>query len=93
VARLTPEDLAQLVAWFETVELPAPPFHSAPWATIHEPEEWRQVMLRDLHYGIAGPYWHTALVELRWLAKRIGPPEVQAAAQVDELVERQGPAF
>ncbi len=93
MASLTPEELAQLVAWFETAELPPPPFRSAPWATIHEPEEWRAVMLRDLHHGPAAPHWQTALLELRWLAKRIGPPDVRAAAHVDELVERQGPAF
>jgi len=50
-------------------------------------------MLRDLHHGPADPYWQTSLIELRWLAKRIAPLDVQAAAQVDELVERQGPAF
>lgn len=93
MVRLTPEDVAQLVAWFETVELPTPPFRSAPWAEISEPEEWRAVVLRDLHHGIASPYWQTCLIEVRWLAKRIGPPDVQAAAHVDELVERQGPAF
>jgi len=30
---------------------------------------------------------------LRWLAKRISPPEVQAAAHVAELAERHGRAF
>jgi len=33
------------------------------------------------------------VIGVRWLAKRIAPPEVQAAAQVDELVERQGRPF
>jgi len=93
VARLTAEDVAQLVAWFETVELPAPPFRSAPWAIIHKPEEWRAVMLRPPRHGIADPYWQTSLIELRWLAKRIAPPDVQAATHTDELVEWRGPAF
>jgi len=30
---------------------------------------------------------------VRWLAKRIAPPDVQAAAHVDELAEEQGRAF
>jgi len=70
VANLTADEFA----WFETVELPAPPFRSAPWAATHEPEEWRAVMLRDLYYGMAGVYWRTVLLELRWLACRIARP-------------------
>jgi len=93
VARLTPEDVAQLVAWFETAGLPMPPFRSAPWSEIHEPEAWRAVMLRDLRRGPAGAYWPTVLQERRWLARRIAPPVVQVAAHVDELVERQGRWF
>lgn len=41
----------------------------------------------------AGVYWHTAPQQPRWLARRIASPDVQAAAHIDELVERQGPAF
>ena len=61
-----------------------------PWAVIHEPEEWGAVNQRDLHHGIAGAYWYTALAGVRWLAKRIGPPDVQAVAHTDELAEQQG---
>ncbi len=93
MARLTPEDVAQLVSWFETVPLPEPPFRTTPWVTVGEPEAWRAIVLRDLRYGPAGPYWTTALMDVCWLAKRIAPPEVQAAAHADELVQRQEPAF
>jgi len=39
------------------------------------------------------PFWKTALIDVRWLARRIAPPDVQAAAHTEELVQRQGPAF
>ncbi len=90
MASLTPEELAQLVAWFETAELPASPFRAAQGAEIRKPEAWRQQVLWDIRFGPGGLYWETAVGELRWLAKRIGPPDVQAVAHTDELAEQQG---
>ncbi len=86
--------LAILVAWFETAALPPPPFRTAPWVEIAEPAAWRAVMLCTLRAGLAaGGHWDTTLLQLRWLAKQITPPDIQAAAHIDDLVERQGPAF
>jgi len=80
VANLTADELAQLAAWFETAELPPVPFRTAPWVEIPaEPDEWRRRVLVNLHYGITGLHWHTALIGVRWLAKRIAPPDVQAS--------------
>jgi len=45
VASLTADELAQLVAWFETAELPASPFRAAQGAEIRKPEAWRQQVL------------------------------------------------
>lgn len=71
-----------------------PPFRSAPWVEIAEPEAWRIVMLRSLRAGpAAGAQFQTAVMGVRWLAKRITPPDVQAAAHTDELVEQQGSSF
>ncbi len=93
MASLTAEDVAQLVAWFATAELPASPFRAAQGAEIRRPEAWRQQVLWDIRFGPGGLYWETAVAELRWLAKRIAPPAVQAAAHVDDLAERHRPAF
>ncbi len=92
-AALTSEELAVLAAWFETVALPPPPFRSTPRAETSEPEAWRRQVLWDIHFGPRGLYWKTALGELRWLAQRIAPPDIQRAAHVDELAERPGQAF
>jgi hypothetical protein len=93
VVAITRDELAILLAWFETVELPTPPFRPAPWVEVQNPEPWRQVILGDLRQGPIATYWHTALNELRWFAKRFAPPEVQAAARTGELVEQRGRPF
>ena len=88
---LTRAELALLSRWFAIVALPAPPFRSAPWSEVREPERWRARILRALRLGPAGSAsWPVAIVEARWLAKRLGPPDVQAAAHTDELEEPRG---
>jgi len=90
VAALTSDELALLIQWFETVELSASPLRAAQGAEIRKPEAWRQQVLWDIRFGPGGLYWETAVGEVRWLAKRIGPPDVQAVAHTDELAEQQG---
>jgi len=63
---------------------------AAQGAEIRKPEAWRQQVLWDMRFGPGGLYWETAVGEVRWLAKRIGPPDVQAVAHTDELAEQQG---
>ena len=60
---------------------------------MQNPEPWRAIVLRDLRVGPTSDYWRVALIEARWLAKRIGPADVQAAAHTDELVEQRERPF
>jgi hypothetical protein len=75
--------IARLCAWLETADLPAPPLDTLPGVQAFDIELLRRRILHSVQVG-DGDYG-PALVRLRYLAARYGPPEIAALARPEEL--------
>jgi hypothetical protein len=91
--RLTPsfEAIIRLRGWLETAKLPPPPLVIIPGVVSYDVELTRRQILAQT--VCLGGDRH-AVLELRYLAARYGPPEIRALAKPDQLPgDPRGPQF
>jgi hypothetical protein len=72
--------IEDLLTWLEEAELPPPPLRSMPGVEAYDVERMRRELLSDVPAGDS-----TALLKLRYLAVRYGPPTVRALADPEHL--------
>ena len=75
--------IARLCAWLERAELPAPRLDVLPGVQAFDVELMRRQVLHSVQ-AVDGDY-EPALLKLRYLAARYGPPEIAVLARADEL--------
>jgi hypothetical protein len=75
--------IARLCAWLERAELPPPPLDTLPGVQAFDVERLRRQVLTSVQVG--GGDYSAALMRLRYLAARYGPPEIAALARPAEL--------
>jgi hypothetical protein len=76
------EAILRLRAWLADAQLPAPPLALMPGVTAYDVESLRQRLLAET----ASPGGSaTALLNLRYLAARYGPPGIAALARPEPL--------
>jgi hypothetical protein len=75
-------DIRALRAWLATAELPEPPLGLMPGLEAHDVERLRAQLLAETALGDSAG----AVLNLRYLAARYGPPEIAALARPDSLL-------
>ena len=75
------EAILRLRAWLADAELPDPPLALMPGVTAYDVELLRSRLLAATALGDDG----TALLNLRYLAARYGPPGIAALARPEQL--------
>jgi hypothetical protein len=68
--------ILRLRAWLETAERPDPPLKTMPGVEAHDVERLRQQLLAETALGDSTG----AVLNLRYLAARYGPPAIAALA-------------
>jgi hypothetical protein len=76
------EAIATLLTWLETADLPDPPLHLIPGVEAHDVELMREQLPAAVPKGN-----RTALLKLRYLAARYGPPEIRELAEPEGLAK------
>jgi hypothetical protein len=85
------DDIMRLRTWLRTAKLPEPPMLTMPGVEAWSPELTRMQLLAETA-SEAGP--QRAVLELRYIAARYGPPEIRALARPELLpVDPRGPQF
>jgi hypothetical protein len=87
----SPDDIECLRTWLGTAELPPPPLKTIPGVEAHNVDLMRQQILVQTAFLSPDPH---AVLELRYIAARYGPPEIRALAKPDQLPgDPRGPQF